>query len=299
MDDAEADVGEALARNILRKSHAFAAFSRVLAGAAEVLGDELDGLEVEHIGHFPGGLGDVAFDGVGESVHAGGGGQAAGHGGHHVGVNDGDFGDVVGVDADELALLFHVGDDVVDGDFGGGAGGGRDGDGEDGVILGGSNAFKASDVREFGVVGDDADGLGGVHGGAAADSDDGVRARFGKGLAAGLDVFNGRVGLDLAEEGIGDTGGVEDVAYLFGDAELHKVGVRAEKNLFAAAAGEFIGDLGDRALAVVGNGVQNDTVCHEYFLLVFHRGGSMSRRTYSTTFQRTYQATMLDGKRNL
>ena len=39
----------------------------------------------------PGGLGDVALDGVGQGVHAGGGGQALGHGGHHIGVDDGDY----------------------------------------------------------------------------------------------------------------------------------------------------------------------------------------------------------------
>ena len=71
--------------------------------AAQGLGDDLDGLQVEHVRELPGALGDVALDGVGQGVHAGGGGEALGHGGHHVGVDDGHDGDVVGVDADELA----------------------------------------------------------------------------------------------------------------------------------------------------------------------------------------------------
>ena len=39
------------------------------------------------------------------------------------------LGDVVGIDADELALLLDIGDDVVDGDFRSSTGGGGDCDG--------------------------------------------------------------------------------------------------------------------------------------------------------------------------
>ena len=63
---------------------------------------------MEHVGELPGALGGVALDGVGQSVHTGGSGQAGGHGGHHVGVDDGDLGGVVGVDAHELADLLGV-----------------------------------------------------------------------------------------------------------------------------------------------------------------------------------------------
>ena len=90
---------------------------------------------MEHIGDGAVALGDVALDGVGQSVHAGGGSQTLGHGGHHIGVNHSDLGDVVGIDADELALLFDIGDDVVDGDFSGSTGGGGDSDGKDGVLT--------------------------------------------------------------------------------------------------------------------------------------------------------------------
>ena len=122
VDDAQAHVGEAHAGDVLAQSHALAAFRGVLDSAAQVLADELDGFQMEHIGDGAVALGDVALNGMG--VHTGGGGKALGHGSHHVGVNDGHFGDVVGVHADKFALLFHVGDDVVDGDLGGSAGGG-------------------------------------------------------------------------------------------------------------------------------------------------------------------------------
>src|SRR5699024_5029229 len=128
-------------------------------------GDQADGLQMEHVGNDAGALGDVPLNGVGQRVHAGGGGQTLGHRSHHVGVHHSDLGDVVGVHADELALLLHVGDDVVDGDLGGGAGGGGHGDGEHRVLLGGGDALQAAHVGEFRVVGDDADGLGGIHGG--------------------------------------------------------------------------------------------------------------------------------------
>ena len=45
---------------------------------AEICGDELDGLQVEHVGHLPGSLGGVALDGVNKGIHAGGGGTVSG-----------------------------------------------------------------------------------------------------------------------------------------------------------------------------------------------------------------------------
>ena len=199
---------------------------------------------------------------MGQGVHAGGGGQAGGHGSHHVGVDDGDLGGVVGVDAHELADLLGVGDDVVDGHLGSGAGGRRHGDGEHGVVPGGSDALEATDIGELGVVDDDADGLGGVHGGAAADGHDGVGPGGLIGLDAVLDVLDGGVGLDLGVEAPSDAGGVELVGHLSGNAELHQVGVGADEDLLVAAALELARDLLDSAGTVVRDGVENETVSH-------------------------------------
>ena len=149
VDDAQAHVGEAHTGDILAQGHALAAVRIVVYGVPQVGGDEADGFQVEHIGHLPGALGDEALDGVGQGVHAGSGSQSGGHGGHHIRVHHGDLGDVVGVHADELTLLLHVGDDVVDGDLSGGAGGGGDGDGEDGVLLGGGDALPGSGRRQI------------------------------------------------------------------------------------------------------------------------------------------------------
>ena len=249
---AQAHVGEAHAGDVLAQGHAFPAFGGVLHSAPQGLGDDLNGLQVEHIGKLPGALGDVALDGVGQGVHAGGGGEALGHGGHHVGVNNGHHGDVVGVHADELPVLLHVGDDVVDGDLSGGAGGsGHCDDGQAGV-LGGGHAFQGADVGELGVGGDDADGLGGVHRGAAANGDDAVSAGLLQSLHAVLDVLDGGVGLDLGVDVIGDAGPIQHVGDLLGNAELQQVGVGADQGFVQAAALHFPGDLLDSALAVVG-----------------------------------------------
>ena len=71
--DAQAHIGEAHAGHILAQSHALTTLVGVSNGTAQAIRDDLDGLDVEHIAHFPCTLGDVALDGVGQSIHAGGG----------------------------------------------------------------------------------------------------------------------------------------------------------------------------------------------------------------------------------
>ena len=263
VSDAQAHIGEGHAGDELAQGHAFAALVLVVHGAPQALGDEPDGLQVQAVGQSPGGLGGVALNGVGQGIHAGGGGEALGHGGHHVGVHDGDVGDVVGVHADELALALHVGDDVVDGGLGGGAGGGGHGDGEHGAVLGGGHALQGADVGELGVVDDDADGLAGVHGGAAADGDHVVGTRLLVGLHAGLDVLNGGVGLDVGVDLIGHTGLVQQVGDLLGDVELDQVGVGGDEGLLVALGGHQTGDLLDGALSVIRDSVEHKTIDHD------------------------------------
>ena len=265
--DAQANVGEAHAGDILTKSHALTAGAGLAGlglgdGVAQVLADQLDGLKVEHVGELPGALGGVAFDGVGQGVHAGSGGEASRHRSHHVGVDDGDLGGVVGVDAHELADLLGVGDDVVNGHLGSGTGGRRHGDGEHGVVLGGSNALEATDIGKLGVVDDDADSLGSVHRGAATDGHDSVSLGGLEGLDAVLDVLDGGVGLDLGVETPSDACGVELVGHLSGNAKLDQIGIGADEDLLVAATLELAGDLLDGAGAMVRNSVENETISH-------------------------------------
>jgi len=179
----------------------------------------------------------------------------------------GDFGNVVGIHADELALLFHVGDNVVDGHLSSGTGGGGHGDGEHSVVLGGGNAFQRAHVGILGVVDDDADALGGIHGGAAADGDDAIRAGGLVGFHASLHVFNGGVGLDVVKDHVGDVFCIQQGGHLAGHAELNQIGVGADEGLLVAAGFEDAGDLGDSAFAVVGDGVEHDACSHDGFLL--------------------------------
>ena len=140
--------------------------------------------------------------------------------------------------------------------------GGGHGDGEDSVLLGGGHTLQAAHIGELGVVGDDADGLGGVHGGAAADGHDAVGGGSLEGGHAVLYVFNGGVGLDVAVHFVGEAGGVQQIGDLGGHAELDQVGVGADESLFVAPAGKLGNDVFDSAVAVVGNGVENNTGCH-------------------------------------
>ena len=207
-------------------------------------------------------LGDVTLNGMGQRIHTGGGSQTLGHGGHHVGVDHSDLGDIVSVHADELALLLHVGDDVVDGDLGSSTGGGGHCNGEHCVLLGGSNAFQRADVRKLGVIDDDADGLCGIHGGAAADGHDAVSLGSLEGSHAVLHVSDGGVRLDLAVNSVGKVCSIQQVGDLFGNAKLDQVGVGADESLLVAAGGQLGNDVLDGAVAVVGDGIQNNAVSH-------------------------------------
>ena len=64
--DAQTHIGEAHASNVLAQGHALPAFRGILHSAPQVLADQADGLQVEHIGNGAMALGDVALNGVGQ-----------------------------------------------------------------------------------------------------------------------------------------------------------------------------------------------------------------------------------------
>ena len=161
-----------------------------------------------------------------------------------------------GIIADELALLLHVGDDIVDRGLRAGAAGGGDGNRENGAVLGGGDALKGAHVIVLGVVDNDADALAGVHGGAAADGDHEVGAALAVGVHTVLDVLNGGVGLDIGVELEGDAVLLEQIGDLLRDAELDQIGVRGDKGLLQALALDDARDLVNGAVAVVGNAIE-------------------------------------------
>ena len=152
---------------------------------------------MEHISHLPGASCGVAFNGMCQGIHTGRSGQSFWHGGHHLRIDNCHDGHVMRINADELALLFHIGDHVVDGHFGSGAGSGGNSDGGHARILGGGHAFEASHIFKLRIGNDDADGLGGIHGRTAADGDDVVSAGLFESSHTGLHIFNRGIGLDV------------------------------------------------------------------------------------------------------
>ena len=264
VNNAQTHIGEAHTGDILAQSHTLAALLGVLDSTTQVLADQLDGFQMEHIGNDAVTLGDVALDGMGQSVHTGGGGQALGHRGHHIGIDNCNLRDVVGIHADELALLLHIGDDVVDGDFSSSAGSGGYCDGEHSVLLGGSNALQRTHIGELRVVDDDADSLCSVHGGAAANGHDAVSLGNLEGSHAVLYVGDGGVGLDLAVNSIGKACSIQQVGDLFGNTKFDQVGVGADESLLVATGGQLGNDVLDGTVAMVRNAVQNNTIGHNY-----------------------------------
>ena len=258
--DAQTDVGIGHGGHILGQRHALPAFGIIGNGLAQVRADVLDGFQIQAVGQLPGRGGGIALNGVGQGVHPGGGGEPLGHGGHHIGIHDGHVGNIVRVHADELPLLLHISDHVVDRGLGAGAAGGGHGDGENSAVLRGRDTLEGADIGELRVVDHDADSLAGIHGGTAADGDHEIRAGFLIGPDAVLDVFNGGIGLDIGIQGIGDPGLIQQIGHLFGDAELDQIRIGGDEGLFEAMGRDDSRNLLNRAVSMIGHAVQNKTI---------------------------------------
>ena len=72
---------------------------------------------MEHIGHFPGSLCCIAFDGMGQGIHTCRSGKSLRHGGHHIRVNDRNDRHVMRVNAYKFTLSLDIGDNIVDRNF--------------------------------------------------------------------------------------------------------------------------------------------------------------------------------------
>ena len=155
------------------------------------------------------------------------------------------------VNADEFSFLFGVGDHVVDGDLGGSTGSSRNGDRGNRVILCRRNAFQRAHVGKFEIGDDNADRFGSVHGGTAADGDDGISAASLECSHAVLYVLNGRIGLDPGINGVGDLRFIKQIRHFSGYAEFDQIGVGANKNMLKAFCLSDHRDLADSAFAVM------------------------------------------------
>ena len=231
--DAQPDVRETHARDVLRLGHAVAGdgVAAVLDGIPQVRGDQLDGLQLEHVAHRPRPGRDIPFDGVRQGVHARSGRQPPGHRHHQFAVDHRAHRDVVGIDADHLLAVLLVGDDIVDRHLGRRPRGRRHGEGRHGAVLGVGHTLQRAHVGELGVVDDDAHGLGRVDRRTAAQRHHAVGARSLERLDALLHVADRGVGLDLAVNLIGNVRPAEHLLDLRGHAEPDEVFVRYEQHL--------------------------------------------------------------------
>ena len=260
--NAQTDIGECHTGNKLAQSHTVPSGIFIFHSAAQIFGDQANRFQIQAIGQFPCGFGDITFNGVGEGIHTGGSGELGRHGGHHIRVNHGNIGNIVHVHADKFAFLLHIRDHIIDGGFSGSTGGGGDGNGKDRAVFGGGNTFQRADVGKFRIVDDDADSFGSVDGGAAADGNHAVCPGFLVSRHAGLDVFDGGIGLNIGIDFIGEARFVQQISDFFGNAEFDQVRIRGNKGFFETFALENARDFFDRTAAVIGYTVENKTLNH-------------------------------------
>ena len=219
---------------------------------------------MEHIGESPSAAGYVSLDSVGESVHTRSGGKSRGHRGHHIGVNDCNDGNVVSVNANELALLLNVGNNVVDSYLSRSTCGGGNCDYRNAGVLCGSNALERANVLVLGVGDDDTDSLSGVHRRASADSHDRISLCSLERRNSVLYVLNSGVRLDVGVHGVLDACRVKKIGHLSRNAELYKVGVGGNEYLFEAAAVDLGHYRRDSACSVIGGFIEHKLV-HNFF----------------------------------
>ena len=174
------------------------------------------------------------------------------------------------INADELALLLYIGDNVVDGNLCCGSCSGRNCDDRYAGILGRSYALERTNVGKLGVSDNDTDSLGGIHRGTAADSNDALSAGSLELLNTVLYVLNGRVGLDIGIKSIFNAGSLKEVSYLLGYAELDEIGVGRDKCFLKAAILDLLRYSLDGACAMVRRFVERKLVhfIHQTFLFL-------------------------------
>ena len=252
VSDSKTYVGEAHTCDVLAESHSLTPLFGVCNSAAQGFGDQLDGFQMEHIGHFPCSFCGVALDSVGQSVHTGGSGQSFRHGGHHLRINNCDDRHVVRVNAYEFTFSLYVGDNVVDGNLCSSTCCGRNSDDRYAGILGRCSALKASDILELRVCDDDTDGFGSIHGRTAADCDQIISAGCLESFYAVFYVFDGRVWFDVAVKLIVQSVLGQDIGYFGSNVEFYQIRVRAYECFFEAVCLCLVCDFSDSACSVIG-----------------------------------------------
>ena len=161
-----------------------------------------------------------------------------------------------------LAVFLCVRNDVVNGDLRRSTRRGRNGDDGHALMFCGRDALQGAHVRKFRVDNDDADCLCRVHGRAAADCDDAVRATLFESGNARLHILDGGIGLDLGINFVGNARNFQHIRDFLGHAEFEKIRIGADKRLFKSPALDFGRNFLNCALAVITRFIEYKTICH-------------------------------------
>ena len=263
MGNTKTYVGEAHTCNVLAQSHAFTAFLGIGYSAAQGLGNDLDCLQVEHIGHLPCRLGGVTFDCMGQCIHTGGSSQTLRHRRHHLGIYHSDNRHIMRIYAYELTLALYISDNVVDGNLCcGTCCGGHCDDGYAG-LLGRCYAFQAAYIFEFRVGNDDTDGFGGIHGRTTTDGDDIICTGCLESSHTVFHIVNSRISLNIGINFISKTFLVKQSGYFSGHTELDQVGIGTYECLLKSMSLCFIYDFFDCSGTMIRGLVEHNSVCHD------------------------------------
>ena len=139
------------------------------------------------------------------------------------------------IHTDKFAFSLHIGDDIVDGHFRGGAGRGRYRDDRYAGLACRGSAFQAAHILELRVRDDDADRFGRIHRRSAADGDDIVgTSRLERGNAL-LHIFDGRISLDVRIDLIGKGSLIEDIGHFSGHSKADQVRIGADKGFLISS----------------------------------------------------------------
>ena len=269
MVDSQADIREAHSRDVLTESHFLPAFCISLDRRAKRATDDFNRFQVHHIGHFPSGFGDVAFDCVGERVHACWSGEFCWHWHHHVGVNESDERNVVNINADEFALCLNIGDNIVDCDFCRRSRSCGNCENRKAGVFSRRNSFKASHIGKFGVRHDDSDSLCRVHWRAAANRNDVIRASLFASRNSSRHIFDRRIWFDFWINFVSKPRLVQNIGDFLCNAELNQIWISADESLFPAVRLRLVHDFVDCTFSVVRCLIKCDSVCH--FLLYLQK----------------------------
>ena len=198
-------------------------------GGVEIFKDKFHGLEGIFPGAVSGGVADIGLHGVGQGIHSGGGGDERRQAKCHLRVQHCVVRNQEKVVDGIFVSAFIVGDDGSQSGLAAGACGSGDGDEKGQLMVDFEDSFHFGETL-FRAGGPGTDGLGAVHAGTSAETDDGL-AVVGKIEIQGLlDVGSSGIGNSSVVDDAGDSGIGQSLFEALCEAELSDAAVGDEKD---------------------------------------------------------------------